>query len=1069
VASHGARLTRFSAIGGAIFIAGLALQAALTSGLHVPSFLSFLSQSVLSIEASFLLNRWLTWRSRGTAVWFSFWRYNVQKTVTVAANLLLYAVLLRLGMNYLVANVLLTGVFTLINYLGGDRFVFTPGIASARPMAASVAGYQSVAAVPMANPVDYRGAARPMPFAGQVPMANTVGYPDVVFEPANPTTWLPTVSVVIPCRDNERTIRATVESLLGQDYPELREIILIGSPIDTTWEAIADIRDRRLAIQEVEAPQGVRDANFKRDVGIRESSSELVSLIDSDMVLPHDWLSRAVVALNHSGADCVAGVMRSFYDDFWGRFVDSCRLGAKTPRVADPYFVTAENFGAGGRKPPITANVLFTREVYDRCPLNSLWSYGSLEDYEWFWRIVRGGDRVLVTHELFGWHHHRAGLARLAAEYRRSARGCAYFIRAHRNSPFARKRLTQAVGLPLVAAAVLAGILTVAIKGYAMQAAVVAVAVMLVSVLVLCGREFVRTRTLESLVYPLPALLLGASYTASLITHLVRRAPMTAVSTRDTNIVLARDTAIDRAYAPRAPRTPRFALSRLLHPLTTILALQAGLSLTLIWSNTAFSDEAQYLFDGHLEWAHWLHGSPLPSYLSLSRLSGSPVIYPPLGALADGIGGLACARSLSLIFMLCATALLYFTAARLIGRTGALFSAALWVVSEPVIRMAFATYDPLSILLTATAASIIARAGYCTRRGEHVAAAALALALANATAYSGIVIDIPVIAFAFLVWLPRMGRQKALSCSAWLVGATVVLFALVMTGSRSWVGLAAVFSRKSPDHQSLILILNDSWQYSGLLAVIAVVSALLVISAEERKFAALLVSLACTVFVVPASQLYEQTGWSLDEHIAYGIWFAAIAAGYGCSRLIRWLPRARKGIVALSCVIALIYPAVNGWQSAWDIYHSWPDARSFIAAFRPAVARGSGLIYVAEQDNIAQYYTPQGDQLTRWKGSLTNAQLRSGQYGTIVLFYSTTFSSVEIPGNIVLPSHADYSYQEFLQLIGVNSRQPDLPATTKALEANQDYRLISVGAYDTNNISGTHDYGIYAIWQKVTQ
>jgi cellulose synthase/poly-beta-1,6-N-acetylglucosamine synthase-like glycosyltransferase len=48
---------------------------------------------------------------------------------------------------------------------------------------------------------------------------------------------LPTVSVVIPCRDNHKTIRAAVVSLLRQDYPELREIILIGSPVDATGRA----------------------------------------------------------------------------------------------------------------------------------------------------------------------------------------------------------------------------------------------------------------------------------------------------------------------------------------------------------------------------------------------------------------------------------------------------------------------------------------------------------------------------------------------------------------------------------------------------------------------------------------------------------------------------------------------------------------------------------------------------------------------------------------------------------------------------------------------------------------
>ena len=72
--------------------------------------------------------------------------------------------------------------------------------------------------------------------------------------------------------------------------------------------------------------------------------------------------------------------------------------------------------------------------------------------------------------------------------------------------------------------------------------------------------------------------------------------------------------------------------------------------------------------------------------------SGSPVIYPPLGALADSIGGLAGARILSLVFMLGATVLLYLTVSRLFGRTAAVVAAALWALSEPAIRLAFATY-----------------------------------------------------------------------------------------------------------------------------------------------------------------------------------------------------------------------------------------------------------------------------------------------------------------------------------------------------------------------------------------
>jgi hypothetical protein len=511
-----------------------------------------------------------------------------------------------------------------------------------------------------------------------------------------------------------------------------------------------------------------------------------------------------------------------------------------------------------------------------------------------------------------------------------------------------------------------------------------------------------------------------------------------------------------------------------------ICAVQAALSLTLVWSNTAFADEAQYLTSGHLEWAHWLHGTPVPSYFM--RFSGSPVIYPPLGALADSIGGLAGARILSLVFMLGATVLLYLTASRLIGRRGACAATALWALSEPALRLAFATYDPLSVLLTALSAWLVVQAGYRDRRGAFVAAAAAAIALANATAYSGIVIDPVVIAFAFLVWLPRMRARQSSLCTAWLAGVLVAFFGLLMAISRSSAGLSTIFNRSGSDHQSILFVVNDSWGYSGLIAVLAVIGTITAFGTESRSSVALLALLGCTALVVPVAQINEQTGWSLDKHLAYGIWFAAIAAGYGCDRLIRWLPGAGRPLAALCCAIALFYPALNSWTSAWQVYHAWPDARSFITAFTPVAASSSGLIDVSETgpQNIAEYYTPQGHEWKRWRASLSldpaavqpstmesyyTRQLSRGNYGVITLFYATTFSSApELPGTLLLSPSGSTMSERLLGLVGDNSGEPGLAGLTLALEQDREYRLAGIGSYESAN-----DYSIYAIWQKKPQ
>jgi putative flippase GtrA/glycosyltransferase involved in cell wall biosynthesis len=1027
---RGARFVVFSAIGGAVFLMGLGLQAVLTGAGHMQPIMSYAIQAVVSVESSFLLNRWLTWRDRATPFRKAFARFNAQKTVTIALNLALYDGLLRLGVNYLVANVALTVVFTVVNYVAGDRLVFVR--------------FKTRTVKPVAPPV-----------ADQMP-----------------TRSRPWVSVVIPCRNNAGTIGAAVKSLLDQNYPRLQEIILIGSPGDHTWDGLAGIDDPRLAIYELETPPGVRDANFKRDAAIRSTSGDLIALVDSDIVLPRDWMSRAVTALADSEASCVAGGMKSVHDSFWGRYTDSTWIGAKTPRITQSYTVTSANFGARGRKPPITANTLFTRELYDSCPIDPSWSHGSYEDYEWFWRVTRAGHRVLVCRELFGWHHHRRGLGALVKEYRRSSRGCAYFIRAHRDCPFAKRRLRQLVILPLAAIVSAAAAAAAVATGHSVAVA----ALLLGGTAVLAVHQIARSRNLESLAYPVVGLVLGLVFITGLAMNLIgsARAPVTSPATP----------------APAfgsVTRQPVGRPRRLLHPLMAICATQAGLSLTLIWSNTAYTDEAGSLWVGRLEIAQWLHGTSWPSTYAYRLLSGSPTIYPPLGALANDIGGLAGARILSLTLMVTATVLLYLTASRLIGRTGALFASALWALSEPAIRLALATFDPLSIFLTALSAWLVVEAGYRRHRGEFVAAAAVTLALANVTAYSAIVIDPVVIAFAFLAWRTHIGTKNASFCAAWLTAGLLLFFSLLMTVSHSWAGiLYTVTNRGVFGHQSILLVVNDSWDYSWLIIALALIGAVAGFATESRHRAALLALLGGTAFIVTVAQLHDQTTFSLDEHLADALWLAAIGAGYACTKFIRWLPGARRQFAALTCVVALVYPAVTSWQSAWERYHAWPSAGAFIKAMRPVVAHSHGPLYVPTTEaNIAEYYTPEESDWTRWNADLSlnpvtspsnplksyySGKLRSGDYGVIALFYSTTFSSApQLSGRMLLYSPASGRYQKLLQLVGSDSGEPGLSALTLALEGDPEYKLKGVGPYDASNFSGTHDYGVYAIWQKKAQ
>src|SRR5215471_16446377 len=258
-------------------------------------------------------------------------------------------------------------------------------------------------------------------------------------------------------------------------------------------------------------------------------------------------------------------------------------------------------------------------------------------------------------------------------------------------------------------------------------------------------------------------------------------------------------------------------------PLAAVLVVQAALSLRLVGADTAFEDEATYLWAGHLEWANWLHGTPIPPFSAY--FSGAPVIYPPIGALADSLGGLTTARILSLAFMLAATALLWGAAGRLYGPRAAFFAAALFAVCGPALHLgSFATYDAMAAFLVALAAWCVIRAGDSGDATGRMVAAGASLALANAAAYSSALFDPIVILLALLTAFPKPGGKVAARRIAILlvVLVTLLLVGLLIGGSSYVGGLDRTTLMRVPGAASWLTVLRDAWSWTGVITLLAV-------------------------------------------------------------------------------------------------------------------------------------------------------------------------------------------------------------------------------------------------------
>lgn len=403
-------------------------------------------------------------------------------------------------------------------------------------------------------------------------------------------------------------------------------------------------------------------------------------------------------------------------------------------------------------------------------------------------------------------------------------------------------------------------------------------------------------------------------------------------------------------------------------PLFAVLTVQAGLSLRLLWSNTAFQDEALYLRAGHLEWARWLHQAPIPDFPSY--FSGAPVIYPPLGALADSIGGLAAARVLSLCFMLGVTSLLWAATARLYGRRAAFLAAGLFAtLTGTQFLGAFATFDAMALFLLALATWLGVRSADCQFRTRMalLVTGGVTLAVADAVKYAtALFTPVVLAAVALAAWRKHQGGAWLASLVTVFCSWLMLVAAAVAVGSQEYrLGITSSTLARPRSDVPVTTILHSAYVWTSLILVLAVLGAVLAGLGNTRgKF--LPAVLAAAALLVPAEQARLHTTVSLQKHVVFGAWFAAIAAGYAMARLSRVDPgRGWAPVMALPIAASTLFGSMG---QAASLYKVWPNAAGVVSILRSAIRSHPGN-YLAEDYDVEAYYLRTAVPWQRWSNT----------------------------------------------------------------------------------------------------
>lgn len=246
------------------------------------------------------------------------------------------------------------------------------------------------------------------------------GYPDSAVQPQSKARSLPTISVILPIREEAAQLPASLGSVLAQDYPaELLEILVVdGQSQDGSAELSVSLASEHAAKRPDSPAPALRVIENPRlssaaamNLGLEQARGELVARVDGHAWIAPNYLRTAEAALRASGADCVGGPLETRGN---GKTGEAIALA-----MASPLGVGASAFRTGSTVERDVDTVAFG--LYRGERLRSLGrfdeSFERNADDELHLRLTSQSGRIRFIPSLYAGYECRDSFSGLARQY----------------------------------------------------------------------------------------------------------------------------------------------------------------------------------------------------------------------------------------------------------------------------------------------------------------------------------------------------------------------------------------------------------------------------------------------------------------------------------------------------------------------------------------------------------------------------------------------------------------------------------------------------------------------------
>lgn len=274
---------------------------------------------------------------------------------------------------------------------------------------------------------------------------------EAVAPPAAALDSTPFVSIVIPCRNERRHIRACLDSIDAIEYPKERLEVLVvdGASEDGTTEIIDEICRAKPYFRRIDNPKRITPAAL--NLGLAAAKGEVIVRMDAHATYDVSYVRNGVELLASTGADLVGGPVAT-------------EPGADTLAARCVALATSHPFGVGNSKFR-TSDVegwvdtvpfgAFRREIFDRVGTFDERLVRN-QDNELNSRILAHGGRIYQSPRMRSTYFNQATIRGLLSQAWRAGRWNVYTVRLNSGAFHLRHFAPLAFVLGLLGLAMLA-------------------------------------------------------------------------------------------------------------------------------------------------------------------------------------------------------------------------------------------------------------------------------------------------------------------------------------------------------------------------------------------------------------------------------------------------------------------------------------------------------------------------------------------------------------------------------------------------------------------------------------